>query len=79
MDRYEHLPIYKYDLTIYFEKIVRNFTRYLGTLWERTREKSRGLSGLISHSQFYCRKTPGGKTGYNFSQGGKVACPLALE
>jgi hypothetical protein len=24
----EHLPIYKYDLTIYFEKIVRNFTRY---------------------------------------------------
>ena len=28
MDRYEHLPIYKYDLTIYFEKIVRNFTHY---------------------------------------------------
>lgn len=24
----EYLPIYKYDLTIYFEKIVRNFTRY---------------------------------------------------
>ena len=45
MDRYEHLPIYKYDLTIYFEKIVRNFTRYHKYTWERTREKSRGLSG----------------------------------
>ncbi len=30
MDRYEHLPIYKkaMDLTIYFEKTVRNFSRY---------------------------------------------------
>jgi hypothetical protein len=30
MARYEHLPIYKgaMDLTIYFEKIVRNFSRY---------------------------------------------------
>ena len=30
MARYEHLPIYKkaMDLTIYFEKIVRNFARY---------------------------------------------------
>ena len=30
MAQYEHLPIYKkaYDLTIYFEKIVQNFSRY---------------------------------------------------
>ncbi len=30
MARYEHLPIYKkaMDLSIYFEKIVRNFSRY---------------------------------------------------
>ena len=31
MARYEHLPIYKksMDLTFYFEKIVRNFSRYI--------------------------------------------------
>lgn len=30
MAQYEHLPIYKkaYDLTLYFDKIVRNFSRY---------------------------------------------------
>ncbi len=30
MAKYEHLPIFKkaYDLTLYFEKIVRNFSRY---------------------------------------------------
>ncbi len=30
MARYEHLPIYKKatDLTIYLEKVVRNFSRY---------------------------------------------------
>jgi len=30
MAQYEHLPIFKkaYDLTLYFEKIVRNFSRY---------------------------------------------------
>ncbi|MDZ7300819.1 MAG: four helix bundle protein [candidate division KSB1 bacterium] len=30
MAQYEHLPIYKkaFDLTVYFEKIVRNFSRY---------------------------------------------------
>ena len=30
MAQYEHLPIFKkaYDLTLYFEKIVRDFSRY---------------------------------------------------
>lgn len=30
MTRYEHLPIYKtaFDLNLYFEKIVRHFSRY---------------------------------------------------
>ena len=30
MAQYEHLPIYKkaYDLTVYFENLVRNFSRY---------------------------------------------------
>ncbi len=30
MARYEHLPIYKkaFDLFLYFEKIVRKFSRY---------------------------------------------------
>ncbi len=30
MARYEHLSIYKsaFDLNVYFEKIVRNFSRY---------------------------------------------------
>jgi len=45
MAQYEHLPIYKkaLDLTVYFEKIVRNFSRYnkytLGSeLWEKSRQ-----------------------------------------
>ncbi len=33
MARYEHLPIYKKDLTIYLEKIVRNFSRYHKYTW----------------------------------------------
>ena len=36
------------DLTIYFEKIVRNFTRYHKyTLGSELREKSREIVGLI--------------------------------
>jgi len=48
--RYEHLPIYKksMDLTIYFEKIVRNFSRYHKyTLGSELRDKSRAIVGLI--------------------------------
>ena len=50
MARYEHLPIYKksMDLTIYFEKIVRNFSRYHKyTLGSELRDKSRAVVGLI--------------------------------
>ena len=50
MARYEHLPIYKkaLDLTIYFEEIVRHFSRYHKyTLGTELREKSREIVGLI--------------------------------
>jgi hypothetical protein len=50
MAHYEHLPIYKkaYDLTLYFEKIVRNFSRYHKyTLGTELREKSREILQLI--------------------------------
>ena len=50
MGRYEHLPIYKkaMDVTIYFEKVVRNFSRYHKyTLGSELRVKSREIAGLI--------------------------------
>ena len=50
MARYEHLPIYKkaMDLTIYFEKIVRNFSRYHKyTLGSELRQKSRAIVELV--------------------------------
>ena len=50
MARYEHLPIYKkaLDLTIYFEEIVRHFSRYHKyTLGTELREKSREIVGFI--------------------------------
>ena len=50
MARYEHLPIYKkaLDLTVYFEKIVRNFSQYHKyTLGSELREKSREIVELI--------------------------------
>ncbi len=43
MARAEHLPFYKkaMDLTVYFEKIVRNFSRYNKyTLGSELREKT---------------------------------------
>ena len=49
------------DLTIYFEKIVRNFTRYHKyTLGSELREKSREIVGLILKANSTCRKAPGG-------------------
>ena len=50
MARYEHLPIYKkaMDLTVFFEKIVRNSSRYNKyTLGSELREKSRQIVELI--------------------------------
>jgi hypothetical protein len=59
--RYEHLPIYKkaMDLTIYFEKIVRNFSRYNKyTLGSELREKSREIVGLIIKANSTTVKRP---------------------
>lgn len=50
MAYYEHLPIYKQamDLTVYFEKIVRNFSRYNKyTLGSDLRKTSREVVSLI--------------------------------
>jgi hypothetical protein len=46
MAQYEHLPIYKkaMDVAVYFEKIVKNFSRYNKyTLGSELREKSRQM------------------------------------
>jgi hypothetical protein len=51
MARYEHFPIYKraMDLTIFFEKIVRNFSRNdKYTLIKQVRENSREIVSLIT-------------------------------
>ena len=61
MARYEHLPIYKkaMDLTIYFEKIVRNFSRYHKyTLGSELREKSREVVGLIIKANSTVERLP---------------------
>jgi len=61
MARYEHLPIYKkaMDLTIYLEKIVRNFSRYHKyTLGSELREKSREIVGLIIKANSTAERLP---------------------
>jgi hypothetical protein len=61
MARYEHLPIYKkaMDLTIYFEKVVRNFSRYHKyTLGSELREKSREIVGLIIKANSTVERLP---------------------
>ncbi len=61
MARYEHLPIYKkaMDLTIYFEKVVRNFSRYHKyTLGSELREKSRDIVGLIIKANSTVERLP---------------------
>ncbi len=51
-------------LTIYFEKIVRNFTRYHKyTLGSELREKSREIVGLIIKANSTVEKPGGGKRG----------------
>ena len=50
MARYEHLPIYKkaFDLNLYFEKTVRNFSRYHKyTLGAELRDSARQVVKLI--------------------------------
>ena len=48
------------DLTIYFEKIVRNFTRYHKyTLGSELRKKSREIVGLIIKANSAVEKLPG--------------------
>ena len=50
MARYEHLPIYKkmFDLTVYIEKIVKNFSRYHKyTLGSEMRNLSREILLLV--------------------------------
>ena len=61
MARYEHLPIYKkaMDLTIYLEKIVRNFSRYHKyTLGSELREKSREIVELIIKANSTAERLP---------------------
>lgn len=61
MARYEHLPIYKkaMDLTIYFEKIVRNFSRYHKyTLGTELRQKSLEIVGLIIKANSTVERLP---------------------
>jgi len=61
MAQYEHLPIYKkaYDLTIYFENTVRNFSRYNKyTLGTELRELSREVMQLIRRANDATDKAP---------------------
>jgi hypothetical protein len=52
------------DLTIYFETIVRNFTRYHKyTLGSELREKSREIVGLIIKANSTVEKLPGEQNG----------------
>ena len=59
MARYEHLPIYKsaLDLTIYFEKIVKNFSRYNKyTLGADLRNKSREIACQVMRANAMANK-----------------------
>lgn len=61
MAQYEHLPIYKkaYDLTLYFEKIVRNFSRYHKyTLGMELRQLAREMLKLIRQANDAQDKAP---------------------
>jgi hypothetical protein len=59
--RYEHLPIYKaaFDLLVYFEKIVKNFSRYNKyTHGKALREIAREILMLIVRANNTYNKRP---------------------
>jgi hypothetical protein len=61
MAQYEHLPIYKkaYDLALYFEKIVHNFSRYHKySVGSELRQLSRELVRLIRRANSAVDKEP---------------------
>ncbi len=61
MAQYEHLPIYKaaFDLLVYFEKIVKNFSRYNKyTHGTALREISREILMLIVRANNTYNKRP---------------------
>lgn len=61
MAQYEHLPIYKkaYDLTLYFDKVVRNFSRYNKyQIGAELRELSREVLRLIRRANDADDKAP---------------------
>jgi hypothetical protein len=61
MAQYEHLPIYKkaYALTLYFDRIVRNFSRYHKyQIGAELRELSREVLRLIRRANDADDKTP---------------------
>ena len=61
MARYEHLPIYKraFDLNVYFEQIVRHFSRYHKyTLGTELRDRARQIVHLIVQANNSADKRP---------------------
>ncbi len=61
MARYEHLPIYKaaFDLNVYVEQIVRNFSRYHKyTLGTELRNRAREIVKLIVRANNSAEKLP---------------------
>ena len=61
MAQYEHLPIYKaaFDLLVYFEKIVKNFSRYNKyTHGKALREIAREILMLIVRANNTTHKRP---------------------
>lgn len=61
MAQYEHLPIYKkaMDVAVYFEKIVKNFSRYNKyNLGAEMRTKSRDIVKLIIKANSSRNKLP---------------------
>jgi hypothetical protein len=61
MAQYEHLPIYKkaFDLTVYFEKVVRNFSRYHKyQIGAELRQQSREVLRQIVRANNAAEKAP---------------------